>query len=784
MDLRYSARRLASRPTYTMLAVLTLALGAGGTAAIFSIVRELLLKPLPVSHEEQLGVLWFDGSWTEQEFLYFRPNFPGFQRMAAYMPGDQTLDLDGQPLKLVRGISASSELFDVLGAPPLVGRSFQQGDDAEHAAPVAVLSYGLWQELGGDPSIVGRRLRLGGEARTVVGVMPRGFWFPSPTVRIWTAARLRPERQVGDYTLVGRAANGTRIEHMQGQLDALGASLGRRFTYPPGWDKTKAPSVRPLRDFLVGDVRTGLLATLAAMALILLIACVNVAALMLGQVSGRSTELAVRSALGAGRQRLVQQLLLESILIGALAGAAGAGLAAATFPVMLQSLPLGALAETATLDWTVFAAAVLVAVASGAAIALVPGIALWRGNLQASLATMRSGGISGRGGRLEGALVVSQIALAVLLSAGAGLLLRSVANLRGIDVGVRSDNVAVIDATMPMQLTHEQRHRVVLDMVRSLQVLPGVRAAAAAEKIPLRGSGDNWGMRVVGKPDLRDTVTAFRIVTDDYFRTMGIAVRRGRGFVPTDRISAERLVVVNEAFVSKYFPVEDPIGRALRTFDERDERIIGVVRNVAEANLTDPPMPARYMLYEHVPIMQPAATFVLAGVSADDVPRLIQTGRSAIQRQGRQLAIERTLAMSSVFEDAVGAPGRLATLLTLLAVLALTLGAIGVYGMISHFVTRRMREYGIRLALGLSPDRVVSQILGRGLGLVALGSIFGVIAAIALTRLLSSLLYGVQATDPQALAGAVIALFVAGALAAIVPARRASRTNPATVLRE
>ena len=784
MDLRYSARRLASRPTYTMLAVLTLALGAGGTAAIFSIVRELLLKPLPVSHEEQLGVLWFDGSWTEQEFLYFRPNFPGFQRMAAYMPGDQTLDLDGQPLKLVRGISASSELFDVLGAPPLVGRSFQQGDDAEHAAPVAVLSYGLWQELGGDPSIVGRQLRLGGEARTVVGVMPRGFWFPSPTVRIWAAARLRPERQVGDYTLVGRAANGTRIEHMQGQLDALGAALGRRFTYPPGWDKTKAPSVRPLRDFLVGDVRTGLLATLAAMALILLIACVNVAALMLGQVSGRSTELAVRSALGAGRQRLVQQLLLESILIGALAGAAGAGLAAATFPVMLQSLPLGALAETATLDWTVFAAAVLVAVASGAAIALVPGIALWRGNLQASLATMRSGGISGRGGRLEGALVVSQIALAVLLSAGAGLLLRSVANLRGIDVGIRTDNVAVIDATMPMQLTHEQRHRVVLDMVRSLQALPGVRAAAAAEKIPLRGSGDNWGMRVVGKPDLRDTVTAFRIVTDDYFRTMGIAVRRGRGFVPTDRISAERLVVVNEAFVSKYFPGEDPIGRALRTFDERDERIIGVVRNVAEANLTDPPMPARYMLYEHVPIMQPAATFVLAGVSADDVPRLIQTGRSAIQRQGRQLAIERTLAMSSVFEDAVGAPGRLATLLTLLAVLALTLGAIGVYGMISHFVTRRMREYGIRLALGLSPDRVVSQILGRGLGLVALGSIFGVIAAIALTRLLSSLLYGVQATDPQALAGAVIALFVAGALAAIVPARRASRTNPATVLRE
>jgi putative ABC transport system permease protein len=784
MDARYSARRLASRPTYTLLVVLTLALGAGGTAAIFSIVRALLLDPLPVAREQQIGVLWFGGSWTEQEFLHFRPNFPGFQRMAAYEPGDQTLEDPGQPLRLLRGINASSELFDVLGTRPLLGRAFQPGDDVEHGAPVTVISYGLWQELGGDATIVGRQLRLGGQARTVVGVMPRGFWFPSPTIRLWNAAPLSPERRVGNWTLIGRVAEGASVAQLSGPLAALAAELGRTYRYPPSWDKTKAPAVTPLREFLVGDVRAGLLATFAAMGLILLIACVNVSALMLGQVSGRTSELAVRTALGAGRRRLVQQLVLESLLVGLLAGAAGAAFAATGFGVLLRSLPLGALAESTSLDWTVVATAIVVALLSASAIALVPAVALWRSNLQATIATARAGGISGRGGRLEGALVVAQIAIAVLLAAGAGLLLRSVSNLRSINPGIRVDNVAAVDVTMPSQLTQEQRHRAVIDMVPTLQALPGVRAVAAAERIPLRGSSDNWGMAIKGKPEVTGAVTAFRMITGDYFTAMNIAVRRGRGFVPADRLSTERFVVINEALAAKYFPGEDPLGRVVETFDDRGERIIGVVANVAENTLTDPPVPARYMLYEQVPVMQPAATFVLAGANAEEVPRLLAAARTALQRDGSRLAIERTLSMASVFDDAVGAPGRLATLLSLLAGLALLLGAIGVYGMISHFVTRRVREYGIRLALGLPPGRVLSLVLGRGLRLVGIGSALGIAAALALTRLLASLLYGVGAADPPVLAAAVAALLVSGACAAFIPALRASRTDPAFVLRQ
>jgi len=784
MDVRYSARRLASRPTYTLLVALTLALGAGGTAAIFSIVRALLLDPLPVAREQQIGVLWFGGSWTEQEFLHFRPNFPGFQTMAAYMPGDQTLETPGEPLRLLRGINTSAELFDVLGASPLLGRTFHAGDAVANAAAVTVISYGLWQELGGDSSIIGAQLRLGGQARTVVGVMPRGFWFPSPRIRLWTAVAFDPQRQVGNWTLIGRVAAGASVMHMEGPLRAIAAELGRQYRYPAGWDKTKAPAVTPLREFLVGDVRAGLLATFAAMGLILLIACVNVSALMLGQVSGRTTELAVRTALGAGRHRLVAQLVLESLLVGVLAGVAGAAVAAAGFGVLVRALPLGALAESTSLDWTVLVTALVVAMLAASAIALIPAVALWRSDLQATIATARAGGMSGRGGRLEGALVVAQIAVAVLLAAGAGLLLRSVTNLRRINPGIRVDNVAVVDVTMPAQLTQEQRHRAALEMVPTLQALPGVHAAAAAERIPLRGSSDNWGMQVRGKPELANSVTAFRIITDDYFAAMGIAVLRGRGFTPPDRLSTERLVVINEALAAKYFPGEDPVGRVLETFDDRGERIIGIVSNVAENTLIDPPIPARYMLYEHVPYMQPGTTFVVAGSSRDDVPGLLALARSAIRRDGQRLAIERTLSMASVFDDAVGAPGQVATLVSLLAGLALLLGAIGVYGMISHFVTRRVREYGIRLALGLPPGRVVSLVLGRGLRLVGLGSALGIAAALALTRLLASLLYGVGAADPQVLAGAVALLLVAGAVAALIPARRASRTDPAFVLRQ
>jgi putative ABC transport system permease protein len=491
----------------------------------------------------------------------------------------------------------------------------------------------------------------------------------------------------------------------------------------------------------------------------------------------------VRAALGANRQRLIQQLVIESVLVGLLSGAAGAGLALVGFEVLVQSLPLGALAENAALDWTVFWASMAAALIAAMIVAVVPGIVLWRGSsLQSAISMTRTGGVGSRGGRLEGSLVVVQMALAVLLAAGAGLMIRSVANLRAIDPGVNVDGLVVVDATMPTRFTPDERRRAIASMLPSLRRLPGVTAAAAVQKLPLRGSGDNWGIRILGRPPLNAT-TAFRMVTPDYFTALGVPVRRGRSFGPSDREGSARVVIINEALAAKFFPGEDPIGRVLQTFDEAGERIIGVVGNVSEAKLTDAPAPARYMLFEHAPPGY-QVSFVLRTDDPNRMAALVASARSVIAGEGSQLAVQLTTTMRNIFDLAMGPTGQVVTLLAILAGLALVLGAVGVYGVISHYVLRRSREYGIRIALGQQPSRVVRQVVGRGAALVAAGSAIGIAAALAVSRLLASLLYGVEATDPIAMAAAVATLLMVGMLAAFIPARRASLTDPAAVLRQ
>jgi hypothetical protein len=311
-----------------------------------------------------------------------------------------------------------------------------------------------------------------------------------------------------------------------------------------------------------------------------------------------------------------------------------------------------------------------------------------------------------------------------------------------------------------------------------------VKSAALTEKLPLRGTGDNFGIVIRGKPDAGGT-TAFRMVSRDYFTTLGMPILKGRSFEPQDRQGSDRVVIVNEALASKYFANEDPIGQVLQTFDERGERIIGLVANAAEANLTDAPVPARYMLYDQLPVaIWSQVTFVLKAANPTDVPAVLENARSLIQRAGSQLAVQKSMTMNGVFDLALGATGQVVTLLTLLAVLALLLGAVGVYGVMMHYVTRRSRDYGICMALGQMPSRVVRQVVGRGAALVAIGGTIGIAAAIVATKVLSTLLYGVTATDPISLTSAIVVLLVVGILAAFVPARRASLTDPAVILRE
>ena len=784
-DARYAARRLRARPGYTLLAVLTLALGIGGTTAVFGLAQPLLLDPLPYASASDVGAFWMPYWWTEEEFLFLRGKFSGFRNVAAYRPGFALLRDGDAPARLVPGIQASAELFDVLGAHALLGRTFQRGDDAKGADLVAVISYGLWQELGGDRSIVGRRVILDGVPQTVVGVMPRAFWFPAPAFRVWHAKPLDPEGRNGSYALVGRVAPGTDIHSMAPQLRQLTSVIGERFKYAPLADKTRNAAIQPLREGLLGPMAPALAATFAAMGLILLIACTNVAALMLGQVEGRVTELAVRSALGATRGRIVQQMVIEALLLGVLAAFVGAGLAVAGFGVLAHSLPLGAWSDSAHFDWRMFAAAFAIAIVAVLLIVLVPAISLWRANLRDMLNRSRTGGIQGRGGRLEGGLVIAEVALAMLIATSAALLVRSVANRYAIDPGVDTSGVAVVDVLANADLPAKERSRNINEMTAAVAALPGVRNAASTTKVPLRGDGDSFDITIEGSSEHEPSFTFFREVTRDYFATMRIALRSGRVFDISDRPdSTEIPVVINEALATRYFPNESPLGRRMGGGFELPQRVIGVVANVAEGELKSDAAPARYYLGDLVSSLDAYASIVIRTARPADAEAILERARSTVERVAPRYSVQGTTTMQHVLDEAVGPARQVMSLLALLSALALVLGGVGIYGVISHFASRRQRDWAIRVALGFPASRVVTHIIRQGVTLAVLGIVLGALGAAAVTRLLAFFLFGVSGVDPMAFGAASVLLLVIGAAAAFVPGRRAGTVDPALVLRE
>jgi predicted permease len=782
-DLRYAFRRLRARPIYALITVLTLAIGVGGTAAIFSIMQGILLKPLPFTAQSEVAVFWNQFDWSEREFLTLRPEWPGFSAVAAWRPQDVALERRDAPVRLLHGISASAELFQVLGAAPMLGRVFQPGDDAAGVPPVVVLSYGLWRELGGDQGIVGKPIRLDGGERVVAGVMPRGFWFPDPSIQAWLPETLDPENRSGNYALVGRMNPGQTAATMATPLSQITRRLGENFQYSAQWDKTKNAQLTPVTQYLTGSLRPGLIATLIAMGLILLIGCANVAALMLGQLESRSSEIAVQVAMGAERGRLAQQLVVEAAAIGFLAGIIGSGVAFAAFQLLVKTLPLSVWGESLAFNWVVFAAAMVIALLSALLLSLVPALALARRTLRSGLSSMRSSGIGGGGTRIEGGLVVAEVALAVLMAASAALLIRSVSNLYHIDPGFDPQNTAVVDVILPQAATMAQRGDNITAALTQLGTLPGVRTVAVSQRLPLRGGGDNWGLTVVGHPDQPDGTTAFRLVSQEYFETLRIPVVKGRAFEATDRPESEPVVVINQAMATKYFGDDDPLGRELVTGFGRPERIVGVVQDIAEQNLTDDAAPARYMLYDQVPYTAQTQSFVIR-MQDGDAAGILAAARSTLEGVTPGLAVQQSTTMDRVFSQAVGPARQIMLLLTVLTGIALFLGAIGVYGVIAHFVQRRRKDWGIRITLGLTPGRVIGQVARQGGILVGVGIFLGIVAALTTTRLLKSFLHGVGSADPVALAAASAVLILVGGVAALIPAYRASRVNLASVLRD
>ncbi len=594
---------------------------------------------------------------------------------------------------------------------------------------------------------------------------------------------MRPDSRIWNATLIGRVEPDRDVRQMDGSVAQLTAMLDERFDHPARGDRAKPRTITPLRDDLLGPMRPALFATLAATVLILVIGCANVAALVLGQVDTRAAEFAVRSALGAQRRRLAHQLIVEVLMVAAVAGVLGAVLARAGFTIVAQALPLGAWASTAP-DWRVFAAAMGIAIIAASLVMLVPLVSLYRSDLRTVLGAARTGGVQGRGGRLENALVVAQVALAVVLAASAVLLTRSVINMYAIQPGVRIDGVAVADVVLDSTLDRAGRVRTIEELERALRALPGVVSVGTTQTLPLRGGGYRAALRIDERPDLVDAVTEYRIVTPGYLEGLGIGLRQGRLISDDDRPDSERVVVINDAFARRYFPGVEPIGRSIGG-DANDvrSRIIGVVADSGETRLTDAAEPVRYVALAQALWLDDAQSFLVRTTPGTETT-LLESMRRTIARVAPGAAIQQTTTMRRVLDTAVGPARQVVVLLSLLTGLALVLGAIGVYGVMTHFATRRRRDWAIRVAIGLPGSGVITQILGHGARLIMVGIVAGVIAAALLTRLLSSFLFDVSALDPVAFVAAALVLLAVGVAAALVPAVRAGMADPLKALRE
>jgi predicted permease len=792
-DLRFAARQLLARPAFSGLAAVTLGLGIGGTVALFSVVHGLMLRPLPVEDEQSLVTFWSDFDWRGAEYDFVRQRAEAYDGIAAYSLDGYTLRTEAGST-LQTGTVSSAGLFDVLGVSAALGRTFRAGEDRPGAEPVVILSHGLWErEFGADPGVIGTRVDLEGRRTTVIGVMPRGFYFPNPESSVWTPLDLDPDTREyhgnGWLVLMGRVAEGVGPEQIQDDLTRVAAGLGERWDYPDAWDKTRNPHVVPIRDYLLGEVRPAVLLLLGAVGLVLLMACANVAALILTRTSDRTGEIAVRVTLGAGRARLARQIMTESVVLGVIAGGIGMGLAVAAFDVLVASLPVPAsFGSTLALDWTALVASLSLAVGTGVVISLAPMRSLLGGRLSegALRARSSSAGSTGRQ-RIQTGLVVGEVLLAVVLASGAALLVRTVQEIRAIDLGLEPAGVLAVDVLIPSDPTSAdevaQFHAALVEQVRGL---PGVESAGLINRVPARDGGWQATLTLADRPDLEGDSRPnafYRPVTSGTFSALGVEVIEGRGVEDADRAEGRRVAVVNETFARTMFPGESALGRIISSngFTRADIEIVGVVRNVVIDDLVGPVPMAAY--YPWSQTLRGSGYAVLVAKTSLEPVALAGPIRSLVRQLDSRAAVGRIETMDQVVDDAMAEPLRLRFFLALFSVLGIVLGSVGVYGVVSYSVQRRTPEFGIRLALGAAPGDLMATVVRAGMLPVAVGVVAGSVVALVASNVVAGFLFGVEPTDPTSLAAAAGTLFASGVIAALVPAWRASATDPGTAIR-
>lgn len=796
-DLRHALRQLLKRPGFATVAIVTLALGIGANTAIFSVVNSVLLRPLPVHDPDRIVMVWesnlsrgwprFSASpanymdWVEQNDV--------FDHVGAYAGTSVTLTGDGTP-ELLSGTYAWASVFAAVDAKPLMGRTFMPEENQVGNDGVVVISHRLWQSrFGADPEMLGRTITLGGNPIEVIGILPVDFGFRSQT-DIWLPLvfnfDLSQARGVKYLSVVARLKEDVSFEVADARMKDLARAIEQQ--YPASNEGWSVQLVR-LIDQTVGNVRRVLIVLLGAVGVVLLIACANVANLLLARASARQQEMAVRAALGAGRGRLMRQLLTESVVLAVLGGAAGVGLAVIGLKVILAVNP-GTLprAQGIGVDVTVLLFTVVVSLVTGGLFGLVPALQGSRADLHQGLAA--GGARAGRsaGQRARSALLVSQIAMALVLVTASGLLMRSFRGLQHVDPGFISENVVTMRVNPPTARYPQTQHVASFfdRLLERLEAIPGVESAGVTTNLPLFGS-INFTFTVDDRPTPQSTSDRptgnMRIVSIDYLATMGIPILRGRGFTPTDHANTPSVVVVNESLVKQYFPDEDPIGRSITVGSGNTNcpcEIIGITRDVKQQGIADDLQPGYYL-----PSTQAnwRSRVIVARASVDPAAA-IAAMRQAVAEIDPDLAVYQVQTMTERLADAVAQPRFNTVMFGTFAVVALVLVMVGVYGVTSYGVSQRVHELGVRMALGAGGTTIMWLVVGRALALAGIGVGVGLAVAVGATRFIESMLFEVSPFDFVTFGAVAIGLAAVAVLAAYVPARRAARLDPMTALRE
>ena len=794
-DIEYALRMLRRAPGFTAVALTTLALGIGANSAIFSVVQGVLLAPLPFNDADRLyrvTTLYPDGTpypLSPPDFMSVREQTRTLERVEAYSGGVFTMLGAGEPRE-VRGTNVSDGLLGLLGLPVTLGRTLVPGENQPGRAGVAVLDHGFWQrQFGGDRSVLGRTVTIAGAPVEIVGVLAPGarllddaeIYTPLEYNDTFSAGTAKGRR--GEFlTVIGRARPGMALAQVDDDLRRIGTRLQAEFR---DTNDTLTFNALSLDDVILGDVRRPLLVLLGAVGFVLLVACANVASLLLARASARQAELAVRSALGAGRVRLLRQLLTESAVLGLAGGIAGLVIAylATRALVAMQPADLPRL-EAVGVNAVVISFTLAIALATSLAFGVLPALQFSGTRLPNALRENARGYGGGGGQRMRAVLVVAEMALAVVLLVGAGLLVRSFIQLTRVNPGFRAEQALSFRVTLQGEKYRQDgptRIRVA-EFEERLRALPGVGAVAATSVLPLSGRGSMVGFAVEGAPPPPPNVNpeiAVASATPDYFRAIGAPIRRGRPFTDQDHTEAPRVVIANEAAVRRWFADLDPLGQRVNTNGVARE-VVGIVADVLQRNPAEPAVP---MLF--VPFAQRTIRSVKIVVRATGDPAALATAiRTEIRALDPDLAIADITPMGQLVMRSMARPRFYTSLLSLFAAVALALAAIGVFGVTSYAVAQRAREISIRMALGAMPGDVLRMIVGRALGLSAAGIVVGLTAALALGRFIQGQLFGVTLFDPVTLGSVALALGASAALASFLPARRATKFDPATALRE